>query len=188
MITRLYRTTPFPHALIAPIFDAHIEGALLDLLDNVEWQRCQAAFYSFDIPASIKDRANLRDLIYSLKLLKGTTVEYFAMHFGCRMDDTYRLEIHRYIHGCGIGFHTDAAAPEVRFVMNLNRGWSQADGGIWILRSERESSNDRHYLPSLSNTGFAFSTSKSTYHALSTRGDKLMYGITLRAGRLFCGP
>jgi hypothetical protein len=177
------RSSPFPHQLIAPIFENRVEGVLLDLLDSFEWERRETGFYRFDIPTLAQDRARTRDVVSGSKLLNERRSE-FERVFDCRLSQSFRLEIHRYVDGCGIGPHTDAGTPEVRFVMNLNRAWKPEDGGVWILSSDLVFRRDCcSYLPSLSNTGFVFSTSKASYHALSTYSAGTIYGLTLRLPR-----
>lgn len=183
MVLFSQKSSPFLHQLVAPTFETATEAALLDLLDSLEWKRCESDFYRFDIPVRVEDRRRMHDLLCNSRLL-GESCTVFERVFHSVLAPMFRLEVHRYGTGCGIGPHTDAAMPEVRYVVNLNRGWKFEDGAVWILASNSALQNKSSYLPSLSNTGFAFSTNLNTFHALTTYSGKPIYSLTLCFARL----
>jgi hypothetical protein len=173
------RALPFAHHLVAPAFEDSVANLLLDLFDSIDWTRCGCSFYRLDIPARDGDKHAIRET-----LRRSTQVverrRLFEKTYGLRLSQMSGLEIHRYSEGSGIGPHTDAQPPELRQVVNLNRGWSLDRGGVWILASDPNLREGKSYLPALSNTGFAFPTSSRSFHALSTYHGTPIYCVTLR--------
>jgi Rps23 Pro-64 3,4-dihydroxylase Tpa1-like proline 4-hydroxylase len=107
----------------------------------------------------------------------------FEETFRCSLGSNYQLEVQRYGAGDGIGAHTDLGTPEIRMVLNLNRGWTPNDGGIWVLASDSALKKQTYYLPSLSNTGFAFATHDSSFHSLSVYRGSEAFVLVLRIPR-----
>ena len=89
------RSLPFPHQLIAPIFESRVERLLLDLLDTFEWERRQTDFYRFDVLALAREHERTRDVVFGSKLLDERRPE-FEQFFNCRFSQPLRLEVHRY--------------------------------------------------------------------------------------------
>jgi len=98
----------------------------------------------------------------------------------CELEVPQCIEIHRYESRCGIGPHTDALCQEVRLVMSLNTHWNPDQGGIWILACDSDLKTRRILLPSMNNTAFAFSTGATSFHALSTCREGIIYSIITR--------
>lgn len=177
----LVREKPFKHAVVASVLPADVATRLVDLFETFEWERRTDVFYRFDVPSN----AGARELVLELlprHLRVWDAVPALQEALRCSVDPAARLEIHRYTAGCGIGPHTDGGLPEMRCVLNLNRGWQMQEGGVWILSAE-SSLKDPVYLPSINNTGFAFETGARSYHALSALNDGVAYGLTIRLSK-----
>ena len=90
------------------------------------------------------------------------------------------IDLHKYNEGSGIGAHTDRGVSELRFVLNLNRDWELAHGGVWILSSASHLSIKTRYLAPIHNTGFGFRPGNKTFHALSERFVGSSYALVFR--------
>jgi len=179
------KENPYKHALMAPVFSVDTEFSLINLLDSFAWERRASDFYRFDVPCAAEEKKSVLEMLLNIGDLRIHRVALEHI-FGVRLEALPRLEIHRYTQDCGIGPHTDAGLPEVRVVVNLNRNWNRSDGGIWILSTD-SALRLPAYLPSISNTGFAFATSIQTYHALSILENGITYGLTIRFSRSHSG-
>lgn len=174
-----FRILPFPHQVRVSTVSGATEHALLTKFDSMTWERRECTFYRLDVAALALENSAVRDILAGDSEI-GQQCAPLQETFRCRLSSNFRFELHRYSQGCGIGPHTDARPSEVRQVINLNRGWKQADGGVWILSSDSALRVHRAFLPSISNTGFAFLTSRHSFHALCVYSGPPIYCITLR--------
>jgi hypothetical protein len=179
----LQRPLPFQHLLISEFFTKDAEIQCIKALQTVQWKRTATEFYRIDIPFPGTAHDRLQNVIREAGPWDRARL-HFEDVFSCRLDCAVRFEIHRYGFGCGIGPHTDAPSKDVRCLINLNAGWNAKDGGIWIMAADSALAQHRSYVPSLSNAGFAFPTSETSYHALSIRHAGVHYGITSRFLRM----
>jgi hypothetical protein len=175
------RPLPFQHILIAPVFPTAFELGCLTLLETCSWEKRADDFYRFDVPTSDSIKERLVQLIGTTSSEKLRRA--LETNFSCQLATAVQLEVHRYLPGSGIGPHTDAKLPEVRLVASYNRSWRPEAGGVWILAEDSSLELNRTFLPSISNTGFAFATSTNSYHALSICREGIYYGLTLRFQR-----
>lgn len=176
------RKLPFIHLLLAPVFPPNVESACLSLLESCSWETKVGEFYRFDVPAcrTVKEQIGVLIDVSPLQDIRDTLESIFC----CQLKKTLQLEVHRYRPGHGIGPHTDASIPEIRCIVSYNRAWHADDGGVWILAADSALKLHKTYLPATSNTGFAFETGPTSYHALSICRDGVHYGLTLRFCRL----
>ena len=179
----IVRSIPFPHIVTASVFSDRVAQRILEKLESAHWESRSSDFYRFEVPDDSRfDRESL------LRLVKDAipfceTLRKFERTFACRLHHDVRLEIHRYCRGSGIGPHTDFGSREVRWVMSINREWSEESGSVWILAADSALQNKACYLPAINNTGFVFSSRDDSYHALSTCSGSVTYGLTFRLSR-----
>jgi hypothetical protein len=177
-----FRELPFPHLVFASFLSKDVENHLLDVLESASWERRSASFYRFDVPGNAGVRKDLLRVIEDdVQLYEKRSL--FEESFNCRLATESLLEVHRYNNGDGIGAHTDFRTPELRCILSLNRGWRMEDGGIWVIAADSSLRDNKTYLPSISNTGFAFCTGPTSYHALSRHSTASMFGVTIRIPR-----
>jgi hypothetical protein len=177
------RSSPFRHIIFASLLSEQTADRLLSTLEKISWERKTSSFYRFSVPTRQAVRTELLAYISAdTRLIEHRS--QFEELFACRLGSNLSIEIHKYCDGDGIGAHTDFGTPEVRFVLNLNRGWKVEDGRVWIIAADSTLRNHPVYLPSLNNTGFAFSSGVDSYHALSRSNGGVTFGVTLRIPRL----
>ncbi len=169
---------PFPHVLAAEVLSAGTEAEVLSRLEEFEWKNWSGEFFRFQVSA-------VSDQLASLLALPALTNMVCQMkpalerHLKTSLSSDVSCDVHRYDKDSSISFHTDESVRDVRFVLNLNRGWTLSDGGVWALSSEPELASSI-FLPPLSNTGFAFAAGRNTFHALSRRSGVPSYGVVTR--------
>jgi Rps23 Pro-64 3,4-dihydroxylase Tpa1-like proline 4-hydroxylase len=172
------RRLPYKHVLLAPVLDPEPELQCLTLLESSRWIRNDGDFYNYDIPSSLDVRKQALEIIGLSACVR--IREQLEAVFEIALQEPKEPNVHHYEAGCGIGVHTDGTVEEVRLVIGLNRTWSPDYGGIWILAADPALRTNTAYVPSLSNTGFAFRTSRQSFHALSRYRHGVGYAITLR--------
>jgi hypothetical protein len=177
------RESPYRHTVFAEAFAPTLANELISWLDGLAWTPRSGGFFRFDAPREESWRASLLDVVRGAVLTGGRLAELEEV-FQCRLRKAPILELQRYTRGAGIGVHTDFGVEEVRCVVNLNRGWHLREGGVWVLACDSALSRDVEYLPSLSNTGFAFSTGRQSFHAFSRYAGSTAYGVVVRLPRV----
>jgi hypothetical protein len=169
---------PFPHVLAAQVLTANGEAQVLSRLQELEWREWSGEFFRFHIAANSDQLASLLALPV-LQAMVGEIKPALELHLKTSLFGDVSCAVHLYDENSVIGFHTDEAVSDLRFVLNLNRNWALSDGGAWVLANE-PALPAAIFLPPLSNTGFAFATSSDTFHALGRRSGNLSYAIVIR--------
>jgi hypothetical protein len=176
------RISPYRHAILAPAFRDGADHRILRELERKNWKATVGPFYRFKVPAEPDEVVSLVEDIQS-ELGVREWRESLEAAFGCALGARIRIDLHKYGSGDGIGPHTDASVPEVRCVLQVNRGWNARDGGVWILARDSALRESPLFLPSLNNTAFVFSTGRESFHALSTYRGEALYSIVVRISR-----
>src|ERR1043165_8449592 len=96
----------FLHLPFAALIPDRTEAELLDRLEAASWVKRAASFYRFSVPQDDSFRASLLDAIIEHSDLRDRHREVEDI-FGCGLGDDFRVEVHRYGEGDGIGAHTD---------------------------------------------------------------------------------
>ena len=86
---------------------------------------------------------------------------------------------HRLVPGHRIGIHNDFLedGETHRFVLQLNRGLCDADGGFFMLFNSPSPSDIHAILRPTSLSGFAFEISPTSYHAISQMHGNVRYSV-----------
>jgi hypothetical protein len=112
-------------------------------------------------------------------LLKGLRDDLGAL-FGLRFGPDVSVVVHKLISGHRIGIHNDYLTGQEthRFVMQLNRGLTEADGGFFMLFNSSDPSDIHQILRPTSLSGLAFEISPTSYHAISQlHGNTARYSV-----------
>ena len=175
------RTTdqPFRHVAIVPVVEEQTAGAILDHLDAAVWRPVEGRSYAFERLAAPAAIATIEAILRAS--VRFQTIQAIAEDaFKLRLRPGPVLDIHRYAHDAGIGFHTDDSTDDVRLVVNLNRGWQADRGGFWVLSSEPRLDAGSIVIPSLNNAAFCFRPASNTYHALTDVDLQVSYALVAR--------
>lgn len=160
------------------ILTHEVSSDIIAFLEGVDWKDARGSFFSFQEIAHSADIETLREFLARTKVESLIRVELEdALHL-----DLYtpvRFGTQKYTPGSGVGPHTDSEVRAARFILNLNRGWSPSDGGIWLLSNNDQLLPEPEFIAPANNSGFAFVPAKDTYHALSERSSAESYALIL---------
>lgn len=176
---------PFPHFACAGSLDVAMAEPLLRWLeDDAPWRVFTDDFYEFE-------GVNLRDteLTADLKVLVGDAFldgvrRDFERIFDTRLGPRAGVAVQRMLPGRDIGVHTDFGPERQthRLVVQLNRGWTLAQGGLLVLLDEArpERITDRHclYLPEHRSI-VGFEISERSYHMVTRVREGARYSLCI---------
>jgi hypothetical protein len=177
--------TPFPHFVCGDALDDPAADQLLRWLeDGAPWRTFADSFYEFE-GVNLRDTelpVALRPLIGDV-FLDGVRGELERI-FGARLGPRAGVATQRLLPGRDIGVHTDFG-PEGqthRVVIQLNRGWELAQGGLLMLLDEErpERLTDRHcmYLPA-HRSAVGFQISERSFHAVTRVRSGARYSLCI---------
>ena len=94
------------------------------------------------------------------------------------------ISAHRLVPGQTIKIHNDHLGGEEthRFLIQINKGWSRANGGILMLFSSHLPDDLADIVEPMHRSGFGFKISERSFHAVSTvrAGDRFTLVYTFR--------
>jgi hypothetical protein len=99
--------------------------------------------------------------------------------FGHSLRPEPTVVAHRLVPGHRIGIHNDLLedGETHRFVLQLNRGLRDGDGGFFMLFNSSSPSDIHAILRPTSLSGFAFEISPTSYHAISQMHGNVRYSV-----------
>ena len=168
---------PFPCFTAAEVFSEELEQALLTWFESAApWRLAIRDFYEqyeFDFK-DVDLPENLRPL-YSESTLKQLRDKVGAL-LGASLKPQIDVTAHKLNRTQRIRIHNDARpdGETHRFLIQLNRGWDEAYGGLLMLfRGPDVEMLDDLILPT-SRSAFGFEISNASYHAVSQvhQGDR----------------
>jgi hypothetical protein len=112
------------------------------------------------------------------QLVRSLRAELAAL-FDCPLRPDATVVAHRLVPGHRIGIHNDylEAGETHRFVIQLNRGLTDADGGFFMLFNSRDASDIHAIFRPTHLSGFAFEISPDSYHAISQMHSNVRYSV-----------
>jgi Rps23 Pro-64 3,4-dihydroxylase Tpa1-like proline 4-hydroxylase len=101
-----------------------------------------------------------------LETLRQRVASLFSVDLEERIDST----VHKLISGQRIRVHNDFIPGQEthRVVINLNRGWHDANGGLLLFFNSSDAFDIHRILRPIHNTSVAFAISHDSLHAVST--------------------
>lgn len=90
--------------------------------------------------------------------------------FGASLQDRIDLTAHKLVPGQTIKIHNDYIPGQEthRLLIQLNRNWSEEDGGLLMLFAEDKAESLHTLVPPINGSVFAFQISPVSHHAVST--------------------
>lgn len=161
---------PFRYGLIAGCMEQSLASSMLEWLEEgAPWKLRVADFYeqhefSFDdvvLPDSLAES-------FSQNALDELRV-HMEGRFGVELSSRIDVTAHRLTHGQHIKIHNDFIPGEEshRLLIQLNRGWEDANGGLLILFNSSDPADVHRVLRPLHNTGLVFEISETSLHAVT---------------------
>ncbi|WP_022652485.1 cyclophane-containing peptide 2OG-Fe(II) oxygenase YhhC [Aquaspirillum serpens] len=165
------RMFPFPHLIRDDALLYQESETLLHWLEqDAPWKLKIAEFYqqyefSFDgiqLPeevANIFSESSINNLRRSIENL-----------FKVNLSRKVHIVAHKLTEGQVIRIHNDFIPGEEshRVLIQLNRGWTEENGGLLMLFSENKPESLTNAFLPLHNTAFAFEISSKSFHAVSS--------------------
>jgi hypothetical protein len=169
-----FRYATFEQCLPAPA----CERILCWLETNAPWNHVQTDFYEQNEFSCWESTDPAAALLRSEGLLSGLRGGLAAL-FGRELKPEATIVAHRLTPGHRIGIHNDHLenAETHRFVIQLNRGLTDPDGGLFMLFNSADPADVHNILRPTSGSGFAFEISPSSYHAISQMHSNVRYSI-----------
>jgi Rps23 Pro-64 3,4-dihydroxylase Tpa1-like proline 4-hydroxylase len=182
------RTKPFLYFTADRVVTADLELALLEWFESqAPWRLMVMDFYEqyefdfrdADLPLHLKPlfcEETLAELRQNVGTLLGSSLKR-------RIDIT----AHKLNRSQKIRIHNDARpdGETHRFLIQLNRGWDEANGGLLMLFGGPEVETLEEVISPTSRSGFGFEISNSSYHAVSQvyQGDRYTLVFSFYADR-----
>ena len=166
-----FSATPFPHIVASEGLDPLSTSALLEWLEHeAPWELVEESFYEqyefslkdIDLPVAVSP------LISPSSLRKLKTVIERA--FETRLTDKIDITAHKLVVGQRIRIHNDFIEGQEthRVLIQLNRGWSDDQGGLLMFFGSKNSADLHHVFRPVHNSCVAFAISQDSNHAVST--------------------
>lgn len=164
------RDVPFACFSAERILSEQIEMELLDWLEHdAKWQLSETDFYEqYEIRfCDIQLPPRLQPLIAdaTVALIRDQLTE----HLGLKLAPNAEITAHRLDAGQTIRIHNDYRpnGEVCRFLIQLNRGWSDNQGGFLMLFRGSEPESLESIISPQSGSAFGFRISKNSHHAVS---------------------
>ncbi len=171
------RSRPFPCFTAEAVVSEDLEQALLSWFESeAPWQLALRDFYEqyeFDF-RDVNLPMNLRPLLSDSTV--GQLRQSVGALLGASLKPQVDISAHKMNKTQRIRIHNDARpdGETHRFIIQLNREWDEANGGLLMLfRGSDVETLDEVILPT-SRSGFGFEISEGSYHAVSQvhKGDR----------------
>jgi Domain of unknown function (DUF6817)/2OG-Fe(II) oxygenase superfamily len=175
------RRRPFRYFISQQVLSPDSAGHLLHWLETgAPWHLHQGAFFEqyecnlLGVPtpsgcAPLFGQKELNELKGRMEALLGT-----------ELADRIEIVAHKLLPSQGIGIHNDEPHDDLethRFILQINRGWSDENGGHLLLFNSKNPSDIHAVVRPTHNTGIGFAMSDRSYHAVSDVRHGIRYTV-----------
>jgi Rps23 Pro-64 3,4-dihydroxylase Tpa1-like proline 4-hydroxylase len=182
------RREPFPHTSAPGLIKSdNAESALIWMETEAPWKLKITSFYEqweLHLDKSTMPPA-LQNLICEHTIGRLSQI-MLAPITGSALE-LLEVTAHKLVPGQTIRIHNDyvESAESHRLLIQLNRGWSDRQGGILMIFGSSQPADIRRALKPIHCSGFAFEISPHSFHAVSTIGEgerfTLVYSFKARS-------
>jgi len=164
------RNEPFPHFVIGNVLpDALADSILRWFETEAVWHLHTSSFFSqYELDLSRNDPPGQCHEFFNRDIY-GVLVQQMGRAFGRDMTERVSVTAHRLLPGQMIGIHTDEPLGDVethRLIIQLNRGWTEANGGRLVFFSENDAEAIHSVVSPVHNISIGFELSDRSYHAV----------------------
>ena len=171
------RLSPFRYSVIPRALESSVGNALLDWLEkDAPWSLRIAEFYEqheFTVSSEVLP-THLREIFSATAL--GSLREHVAKLFDVQLAERIDITAHRLTKGQRIRIHNDyiPGHESHRLLIQLNRGWSDENGGALMLFNGDGPTDVHQILRPVHNSGLLFEISRDSLHAVTPihRGER----------------
>ena len=179
---------PFPCFTVAQVVSKELEQTLLEWFESeAPWGLSNMDFYEqyefdfrdVDLPVNLKPllfEETLSELRQNVGTLLGAALKSHIEITAHKLNRSQRIRIHN---DARLGGETH------RFLIQLNRGWNEANGGLLMLFRGPEVETLDDVITPISRSAFGFEISTASYHAVSKvhHGDRYTLVFSFYADR-----
>ncbi len=176
---RVLADAPFPHATFERCLPEAAGELVLGWFESsAPWNHVSTDFYEQHEFSCFESTDPVAEILSSDGLIGALRHELSSL-FGQRLRPEATVVAHRLLPGHRIGIHNDHLedGETHRFVIQLNRGLCDADGGLFMLFNSRDPSDIHAILRPVHLSAFAFEISPTSYHAISEMHGNVRYSI-----------
>jgi Rps23 Pro-64 3,4-dihydroxylase Tpa1-like proline 4-hydroxylase len=160
---------PFAHFVAFGVFPNRVSVAVLRQLEQyTAWKRVSTDFYDqYESKLGEGGNADPLSSVCSQQFL-GSVKLQLASIFGVSFREQVDVTIHKLIAGQYIELHNDYIPGDEthRLIVQLNRGWTQENGGETLLYSSSSPCDVFDRLPPIHNSAVGFEISPRSYHGV----------------------
>ena len=168
---------PFRYSVIPEALEPNVGNALLNWLEkDAPWTLRIEEFYEqheFTVSSEVLP-AHLRELVSKAEL--SPLREHVAKLFDVQLAERIDITVHRLTNGQRIRIHNDHIPGQEshRLLIQLNRGWSDENGGTLMLFGRGGPTDVQKMLRPIHNSGLLFEISCDSLHAVTPihRGER----------------
>lgn len=164
------RRQPFPYSVVTQGLEPRDADDVLDWLESdAPWQLRIADFYEqheFSFADVLVPRAVGQ--VFSVDALRNLR-SHIETKFEADLDERIDITAHKLTAGQRIRIHNDFIPGEEshRLLIQLNRGWSDDNGGALVFFNSEDPRDVHRMLRPVHNTGVLFEISPSSLHAVT---------------------
>jgi Rps23 Pro-64 3,4-dihydroxylase Tpa1-like proline 4-hydroxylase len=169
-ILATFRSEPFPHVLLRWAVPSELaERTLIWMEEAAPWKLRIASFYEqWEIHLDHEVLPDKLQELLSPEIIKSLTQQLLPDH----PNNIELLEVtaHRMVEGQTIKIHNDFREGQEthRILVQLNRGWTDDQGGLLMLFGSSNACDVRRMIRPTHGSGFGFCISATSFHAVST--------------------
>jgi len=161
---------PFPHFVMANVLSDTLADSILHWFEtDAVWHLHTSSFFSqYELDLSYDDLPVQCHEFFNRDIY-GVLIQQMGRAFGRDMMDRVSVTAHRLLPGQMIGIHTDEPSGDCethRLIIQLNRGWTEANGGHLVFFSENDAEAIHSVVSPVHNTSIGFELSDRSYHAV----------------------
>jgi Rps23 Pro-64 3,4-dihydroxylase Tpa1-like proline 4-hydroxylase len=161
---------PFTYGIVQRALKNEDSEALLKWLEtDAPWQLRIASFYEqYEFSILDAELPNSLNLLFSFKSIAALR-QNIEKTFETELDDKVDITVHKLVRGQRIRIHNDYIPGQEthRLLIQLNRGWSDSNGGALIFFNSQNADDIHRIFRPLHNTGVLFEISPKSLHAVS---------------------
>jgi len=166
-----YYSNPFDYFTAPEVFSNGFDLKLLDWLEKYDaWKLVEKEFYeqyefSF-LDIQLPTHLSFFQQLSSIQTIKTKIEEIFQTCLSDKID----FSVHKLVAGQRIRIHNDFIPGQEshRLIIQLNRGWSDENGGLLLLFNSDNPPDVHKIITPVHNSAVAFKISPYSNHAVST--------------------
>lgn len=173
-------STPFPHFHSMRMLDPDVALRMLQWLESsVHWEFVETCFYE-QFEFSLGD-VEIPDHLSLLGdgSFKSAVLDQMSSTFNVPLADEVEMVAHKLVPGQRIRIHNDCleGGETHRLVIQLNSGWTNANGGHFVIFANADAENVHRIIAPLHNSAIGFAITSNSHHAVSTIYNDARYSL-----------